>query len=106
LNNNGVIVQFNIKPEEPKYLVHATFTNTSNSQLTNFSMKVAVPKWIELQLMSPTSNALQPLSTDQVTQDLILTRMVTDKPVVVKIKVLFMRDGVQAEENANVYICN
>ncbi|EMS13853.1 AP-1 complex subunit gamma-1, putative [Entamoeba histolytica HM-3:IMSS] len=106
LNNNGVIVQFNIKPEEPKYLVHATFTNTSNSQLTNFSMKVAVPKWIELQLMSPTSNTLQPLSTDQVTQDLILTRMVTDKPVVVKIKVLFMRDGVQAEENANVYICN
>ncbi|BFU19466.1 gamma-adaptin, putative [Entamoeba histolytica HM-1:IMSS-B] len=106
LNNNGVIVQFNIKPEEPKYLVHATFTNTSNSQLTNFSMKVAVPKWIELQLMSPTSNTLQPLSIDQVTQDLILTRMVTDKPVVVKIKVLFMRDGVQAEENANVYICN
>ncbi|EDR28458.1 AP-1 complex subunit gamma-1, putative [Entamoeba dispar SAW760] len=106
LNNNGVIVKFNIKSEEPKYLVHATFTNTSNSQLTNFSMKVAVPKWIELQLMSPTDSILQPLSTDQVTQDLILTRMVTDKPVVVKIKVLFMRDGVQAEENANVYICN
>ena len=69
-------------------------------------MKVAVPKWLELKLMNPTSNVVEPMTTDQVSQDLVLTRLMQDKPIVVKIKVMYSKDGAMLEENANVFICN
>ena len=106
LNSNGIIISFQVTPNNQQFNVHATFTNTTISQLTNFSMKVAVPKWIELQLMNPTSNVVEPMTTDQVSQELILTRTIYDKPVVVKIKVMYVKDGQMLEENSNVFICN
>ena len=106
LNNNGIIIQFHVKQEGEEFKVHATFSNTTISQLNNFSMKVAVPKWIELELMNPTSNTIEPMTTDQVSQNLILKRNIPDKPVLVKIKVIYNKDGNNLEENANVFVCN
>ncbi|ELP92018.1 AP-1 complex subunit gamma-1, putative [Entamoeba invadens IP1] len=71
LDNNGINVKFIVKQDKNTFSINATFSNTNSSELQNFSMKVAVPKWIDLALQPPSGNTIPALSTDQVTQQLI-----------------------------------
>ncbi|KAL7716116.1 AP-1 complex subunit gamma [Entamoeba marina] len=106
LSADGVVINFHVTQTAETYKILAKFSNSNPFDLTQFSMKVAVPKWIELQLMNPSSTVIPLSSIDKVTQELVLTKTVTDKPVVVKIKVTYNKNGDNHEENANVFVSN
>jgi len=107
LESNGIIINFHVTQNGNVFNVLAKFSNSNAQTLENFVMKIAVPKWINLQLRTASSQQVGANTIDSVTQQMILTNnLLGEKPVVVKLKALYCMNGKNYEENANVFVCN
>jgi len=102
---NGLKVTFNFskdKSDESTTSITATYHNTTSIPFTDFIMEVAVPKYIQLQIFSPTSGQIGPF-TSSVTQVLRITNsMFGTKPVLMKLKIIYNCDGNPVQEFVNV----
>jgi AP-1 complex subunit gamma-1 len=103
-NKNGVSITF--MPEKTSAtsnscVLRATFANASPNEVTNFEMKVAVPKFITLKLDPPSGNVLHANNGNQVTQVVTLTNsMHGQKPVMVKLKIDYNQGGQPVSDQA------
>jgi len=76
-NDDGLIVTFDITKPQPanpqNTLITATFTNKSSVSLTDFDMKVAVPKYLKMMLTPATGTLIPPNRSVKVTQQIKLS---------------------------------
>eukprot|EP01105_Mastigella_eilhardi_P007126 TRINITY_DN1857_c0_g1_i1.p1 TRINITY_DN1857_c0_g1~~TRINITY_DN1857_c0_g1_i1.p1 ORF type:complete len:642 (+),score=204.16 TRINITY_DN1857_c0_g1_i1:326-2251(+) len=90
---NGLTCTFLVShpPGQPHlYNVNVTYSNSSQDAFTDFSLKVAVPKWIKMQLNSASDCVVPPNNAGSVVQ---LVRLVNTQhgqsPVVLKLRFEF-----------------
>jgi AP-1 complex subunit gamma-1 len=93
-----ILYKFVKNPEMPQFtLVNANITNTGGVPLSNFSMQLAVPTFIKLQLDPPSSLDLVP-GTDIVQTIKLNNTMHGQKPLLLKVKVSYNRAGTPVED--------
>lgn len=100
-NKNGVSIVFDFeKSSDPTTtIINATFSNSAMVEVTNFEMKVAVPKFVVLKLDSPSGSTLSSMNGNKVTQRVTLQNtMHGQKALAVKLKVDFMQGGQPVSE--------
>jgi len=69
------------------------FSNSTSNTFSNFDFKVAVPKYIKLQVTPPTSTTLNPNANKGIHQTVKLLNTETDKPLMMKIKIDYLQNG-------------
>jgi len=84
-------------------VVNATFTNSGPAPLVNFDFKAAVPKYLKMQVNPPSGNLISPNNEGRVTQSLkLMNSEHGQKPLLLKIKIDYLVNGVPASEVADV----
>eukprot|EP01089_Gocevia_fonbrunei_P014339 TRINITY_DN3910_c0_g2_i1.p1 TRINITY_DN3910_c0_g2~~TRINITY_DN3910_c0_g2_i1.p1 ORF type:complete len:426 (-),score=159.37 TRINITY_DN3910_c0_g2_i1:55-1332(-) len=105
-SKNGVNVTFDfVKPDVNGKVIAitASFSNENPQPVTNFTFLVAVPKYIVLNMQSPSSNVLPPSGSGTVTQKLTLENtMQGSQPLAVRIRVQYEIGGSKVEELATI----
>jgi len=82
--------------------ITARFYNRTGAVLTDFIFEAAVPKYLQLSLQSAASNIIQP-GTSDVTQVLnILNSTNGEKPILMKLRIGYTKNGVAVTELGNV----
>jgi len=91
-SKNGIQITFTVlvNPAQPgMYLVTAAFTSAIHFPVLNFDFKVAVPKYVKLQVSPPTSATLQ--TGVPVTQQLrLLNSEHATKPLLLKLRLIIL----------------
>lgn len=84
-------------------VVNISFLNSNPFPLVNFDLKVAVPKYLKLQVNPPTGNMIPPNNSGKVTQGIkLMNAEHGQKPVVVKIKIDYLINGAPVSEVSDV----
>ncbi|PRP77490.1 AP-1 complex subunit gamma-1 [Planoprotostelium fungivorum] len=103
---NGVTVYFDIMKQASTpniTLINASFSNANPFPVANFDFKVAVPKYIRLQVNTPSGNLLPPNNSGRVSQSFkLLNSNHGEKPLLVKIKLDYMANGAPGSDMADV----
>jgi len=103
---NGLTITLNIikQASAPNITaVTVVFTNSQMSPLTNFEFKVAVPKYIKLQVNPPSGNIIPPNNTASITQSIkLMNTLHGEKPLLMKTKIDYLIEGVPVSEVADV----
>jgi len=83
--------------------VTVSFVNSNPFPVTNFEFKAAVPKYIRLQVSTPSGNELAPNAHNKVTQQLkLLNTLHGEKPVLLKMKLDYAANGAPASEISDI----
>lgn len=105
-DSNGLQVQFSYSrsASTPDTLhVTAAFSNSNNSDLTNFDFQVAVLKHVQLQMQPASSTTIPAHSHNSVTQSLTLHNTLHGKKkIVIRVKIDYRKDGVACSETAQI----
>lgn len=105
-NKNGVVGSIDVTKQSSHPNITAvtvTFTNQNANPISNFEFKAAVPKYIKLQVNTPTGNSLPPNNGGKVSQQLkLLNTLHGEKPVLLKVKVDYIANGSPVSEIADV----
>lgn len=104
-DKHGVSISYAKQPTQRPNLTHiiATFTNQNSSSVEGFSMRIAVPKYIQLKLQNPSTTVLGPMgsASQSGTQEFKLLNN-SDRATVVKIQVQGTIDGKSHTETEQV----
>lgn len=94
---NGITIVFDLQkqPNNPSLsTINVTVTNTQPQPCNGFVLSAAVPKYIKLQLGSPSGNVVPPNNSGNITQQIKLANSLQgQKPVLVKAKVEYNLGG-------------
>lgn len=105
-DKDGVSVVFAFsKPGGPPNLtdITATYRNSSDRTVSDFSLQAAVPKFMQLKLDAASGNRLQPHGSGSITQLLHITNTQHGiKPIALRLRISFSVDGQQRLEQAEV----
>lgn len=102
---NGLSVVFTVYVKKfPLRRVAVIFLNSNVDPLINFEFKIAVPKYLRLQINPPSATVVPANNSGSVRQTFdIYHTLHEDKPTVIKIKVDYQINGVAISEISTVY---
>jgi len=104
--SGGLTIQFNCvkQPTAPHLtLINALFTNSLPQPMENFVFQSAVPKYMKLQLLPPSSSTIPPLQTGNVTQVIkVANSLHGQRPIVLKLRVEWTQSGQKQLQEATV----
>merc|ERR1711879_15810 len=103
--NHGITATFNFQPNQGHGVcrVLAVFHNSNSYDIDNFSLMIAVPKYIKLQFKPASGTQLMALSQNSITQKFQLTNtMFGTKPFIIRVQVLFTQNGQQMKDRTQV----
>jgi len=103
---NGLTAYFDVSKQasHPNMtMVNVSFANSNASPITNFEFKVAVPKYVKLQVNPASGNIVPPNNNGRVSQQLkLLNTSHGEKPPLLKIKLDYQLNGVPVAEIGDV----
>jgi len=102
---NGIKITMTCKrgQKDKHVIVVAQYVNTGASEISNFVFQAAVPKFITLKMEPPSGNTLPAFSAGAVQQQInLLNSMQGTKPIAMKVKISFSRDGASVVEQATI----
>ncbi len=103
-DKNGVkiIMQFAPQPDGVLF-VQLVSTNTGKDEVKSFTLLMAVPTYVKLQMAAPSGNTIPPNGTGSVQQQVRIENTEKPKPTLVKLKVDFVTmSGGKVSEVINV----
>ncbi|CAM9242459.1 unnamed protein product [Ectocarpus fasciculatus] len=88
-------------PSQTKIL--CKFSNSGQMPLSNFSFQAAVPKYLKLEILPPSSTTIPGHSNGAITQEIrVNNSMQGEKNIMLKLKINYTAGGKQVEEMAQV----
>jgi AP-1 complex subunit gamma-1 len=103
---NGLTITFNVikQASTPNVTaVTAAFSNSNSDSLNNFDFKIAVPKYVKLQVNPPSGNVVPASNSGSVTQSFkLLNTLHGEKPLVIKTKIDYQLSGLPVSEIADI----
>jgi len=106
-DKDGLTIEFETTKLPPTAMgsscsITARFHNKTNALLTDFVFEAAVPKYLQLTLQSAASNTINPNSSD-ITQVLSIVNSTNgEKPILMKLRIGYTKNGVAVTELGNV----
>eukprot|EP01083_Nonionella_stella_P032399 88697_1 len=100
-DKNGIKIVFRFIRcnEENKCRICAEFTNHNSVQVCDFAFKVAVPKYIKLQIKPADGTVLKPFARNKVKQSFqLLNAKYGQKSFVIKIQIMYKTNGIQHKD--------
>jgi AP-1 complex subunit gamma-1 len=90
-NNNGILITFDLSKQGNLSVINAHCSTSLSFPLSNFSLQVAVPKYVKLlQLGSPPTTILPPSNSGRLTFHIKLQNSLAgQKPVLMKLRIHF-----------------
>ena len=89
-DKNGVKIVMQFAPQPDGILfVQLVSTNSSKEEVKSFTLLMAVPTYVKLQMAAPSGNVLPPGGQGQVTQQVRIENTEKPKPTLVRLKVDF-----------------
>mmetsp|Transcript_1717 Transcript_1717/g.4033 ORF Transcript_1717/g.4033 Transcript_1717/m.4033 type:complete len:880 (-) Transcript_1717:72-2711(-) len=99
----SVVMDFARGSADKEVIVTATYSNSNAEEVSGFVLQSAVPKFISQRMESPSGNVLPAFNSGSVQQRIVLVNsMQGSKPIVMKIKITYNRNGQQVVEQATV----
>lgn len=83
-------------------LINVVFENNSGSPVSNFEMKIAVPKYIKFQLSPASGNYIAPNATNVTQQIKLINSLQGSKPILMKLRVTYVVNGESKEIDCDV----
>ncbi|KAN0009607.1 hypothetical protein ACTFIU_006904 [Dictyostelium citrinum] len=95
---HGLNISYECSKPQPNNLsltnINMVITNTGSSPITNFSLQAAVPKYLKIQLLAPSSTVIPPNNSGEVTQvSKVLNSQQGQKPILLRLKLDFQING-------------
>ncbi|EGC34223.1 clathrin-adaptor gamma chain Ap1g1 [Dictyostelium purpureum] len=95
---HGLEISYECTKPQPNNLsltnINMIITNTGPSPITNFSLQAAVPKYLKIQLLAPSSTTIPPNGSGEVTQfSKVLNSQQGQKPILLRVKLDFQING-------------
>ncbi|KAK5584544.1 hypothetical protein RB653_006157 [Dictyostelium firmibasis] len=95
---HGLNISYECSKPQPNNLsltnINMVITNTGSSPITNFSLQAAVPKYLKIQLLPPSSTVIPPNNSGEVTQvSKVLNSQQGQKPILLRLKLDFQING-------------
>jgi AP-1 complex subunit gamma-1 len=87
-NSVKIMMQFAPQPDGVLF-VQLVSTNASKEEVKSFTLLMAVPTYVKLQMAAPSGNVIPPNGAGQVTQQVKIENSEKPKPTLVKLKVDF-----------------
>ena len=106
-DKDGLSVEMELSKPDPVNTalskVLCKFSNKTASPMTELNFQAAVPKYLKLEMLPPSSNMVPPNSNGQVTQEIRLTNtMQGEKNIMLKLKIGYKTQGKAVDELAQV----
>eukprot|EP01132_Coremiostelium_polycephalum_P006798 gene6798-8434_t len=95
---NGVSLTYECSKPQPNNLqitqINMVATNTSSNTMTNFLIQAAIPQYLTIQLLPPSSTTLPANGTADITQTVkLFNKMHGKKPILIRLKVEYTVNG-------------
>jgi len=104
-NKNGINLIFEATkpPGQAQFTnLNAVATNSNPFPITKFAIQAAVPKYLQIRMVPPSSDALAP-GSGKITQNIkIANSMQGQKPILLKVKIDYVYNGSPISEVADV----
>lgn len=106
-DKDGLSIEMELSKPDPANnalsKVLCKFSNKTAGPMTDFNFQAAVPKYLKLEMLPPSSTMVAANSTGQVTQEIRLTNtMQGEKNIMLKLKISYKVQGKTVEELAQV----
>jgi len=104
-NKNGINLVFEATkpPGQAQFTnLNAVITNSNTFPIPKFTIQAAVPKYLQIKIVSPSGEALAP-GGGKITQNIkIANSLQGQKPILLKVKIDYVYNGTQINEIADV----
>jgi len=102
--NNEITLYYSSNKSGDKVSTNVTFyfSNNVNKPLSNMRLQYSVPKYMEKTINTPSGNSLNALASLGIQQNVQLTNNQLDKPIVLKIRIIYNCDGKELTETVQV----
>jgi len=101
---HGLSITYDVSKPQPNNLaltnINMLISNSNSSAITDLSIQAAVPKYLKIQLLPPSSTTVQPNNDGEVTQGCKILKG-ADKPIILRLKIDFKLNGQSFSEMAD-----